>query len=310
MKKIFLLILSIFLISLNSFAQSWNWINYSENGDPQTDHICASDDMGNCYVNDGSISIDKFDSKGNFLWRSIIDSSSNSYPYAFSLAIYPGYAYLGGTFLGKVLMGKDSLKSPASTDIYIAKINSNGVFQWAKAAKPIGFSLTLKSIACDKTGNVFATGTFSDTAVFDHDTLKGQYGAIPSFLVKYDANGNVLWAKENRVINSVDEVQPTSIAVDKLGNAYVTGDYDGTPILGNDTLPRPPSFNLFIAKYAPNGNVLWVSVAQTPKGTGSSTGTSVSVDRKGNSYVGGAFWSGTLALGHSTFGPVASGTPF
>ncbi len=81
-----------------------------------------------------------------------------------------------------------------------------------------------------------------------------------------------------------------SVAVDATGNTYFVGGFSGTV----DFNPSPTkTFNLtattgqanpFVAKYAPNGSLLWAVAA---KGSGGSESDSVAVCKDGSIWVGG-----------------------
>jgi len=65
---------------------------------------------------------------------------------------------------------------------------------WANAAGGVG-SKQGNSTCTDASGNVYVTGTFQSTSVtFGAFTLTSASGG-DMFIVKYDALGNVLWAK-------------------------------------------------------------------------------------------------------------------
>ncbi|MBI3656974.1 MAG: SBBP repeat-containing protein [Acidobacteria bacterium] len=66
-------------------------------------------------------------------------------------------------------------------------------------------------------------------------TLTCSSGREDIFLAKYDAAGNVLWAR--RAGGSDDDLA-NGVAVDGSGNAYVTGFFDGTATFGTTTLTK------------------------------------------------------------------------
>src|ERR1035437_7007801 len=166
---------------------------------------------------------------------------------------------------------------------------------WAKSGKQTagaGFD-ECNSVSADASGNVFITGTFfSPTLTFGSITLTNvnpSGSTSDVFIAKYDANGNVLWAKsvggEGDVCNS--------ISADASGNVFITGWFSCSSItFGSTTLTNTGGEDLFIAKYDAIGNVLWA------KNAGGNSffqhGYSVSADANGNVFVTGVFDSTTL----------------
>ena len=52
-------------------------------------------------------------------------------------------------------------------------------------------------MVCDENNNVITTGQYFYSLTWGPDTLNNFSGNIASFVVKYDANGNVLWALDS-----------------------------------------------------------------------------------------------------------------
>ncbi|MBK7650244.1 MAG: BspA family leucine-rich repeat surface protein [Flammeovirgaceae bacterium] len=86
------------------------------------------------------------------------------------------------------------------------------------------------------------------------------------------------------------------IARDNTNNLYVTGGTSGTSTLGTFDLVSSGSFDVFVAKYDPDGNVLW---AIREGGTGDDRGSAIATDGLGNIYVTGTF-RGTVTFGSFT----------
>jgi len=76
-------------------------------------------------------------------------------------------------------------------------------------------------VASDINGNIYVTGNFEDTIIFDNVTLISE-GNSDIFIVKYDASGNLLWAKR---AGGPNFVYANDIAVDTSGNCYVVGSF-------------------------------------------------------------------------------------
>jgi hypothetical protein len=132
----------------------------------------------------------------------------------------------------------------------------------------------------DGSGNSHVTGSFGGTATFGSTTLTDtKDGDI--FVAKYDPDGNVLWAVQ---AGGIEGNTGNGIAVDGLGNSYVTGSFQGDAAFDGTTLTSAGSSDIFVAKYDPDGNVVWVT--QTGN-AGQELGRGIALDGSRNSYVTG-----------------------
>jgi hypothetical protein len=81
-----------------------------------------------------------------------------------------------------------------------------------------------------------------------------------------------------------------SVAIDANGNVYVAGSFQGTsdfdPGSGTSNFVSQGSFDAFIAKYGPSGNLIW---AKSVGGTGFDEVMDIAVDGSGNVYATGYF---------------------
>jgi len=105
-----------------------------------------------------------------------------------------------------------------------------------------------------------------------------------------------LWAKSAKGAN-IDRAR--TVSTDDKGNVYVVGWFDSDSItFASTTLIKTSGFgyDIFIAKYNPNGDVLW---AKSAEGIMNDLAVSVSTDDKGNVYVTGYFWS-SITFGSTT----------
>ena len=74
------------------------------------------------------------------------------------------------------------------------------------------------------------------------------------------------------------------VAVDNLGNSYITGYYKNNATFGSIELPKSTTSNFFVAKYNQQGEVVWAR-----KTVGMSEGAGITVDNSGNVFVIGNF---------------------
>lgn len=166
---------------------------------------------------------------------------------------------------------------------------------WAKAAGNNGYDYAM-SVTADSAGNSYVTGYYNTSISFDPTHTLTSTGSTDLYIVKYDPSGNVLWA--STAVGSDVDIS-SAVAVDDLGNVYLAG-YFKSPTLtfGTTTLVNSGGFiyDLFVAKYDPDGNALW---AKSAGGTGDDRAYGIAVDEAGNSFITGYFLSPTITLGPS-----------
>ncbi|HTA26830.1 MAG TPA: SBBP repeat-containing protein [Bacteroidia bacterium] len=154
------------------------------------------------------------------------------------------------------------------------------------------------SVAVDKAGNSYIAGSFGGILSFGADTVKATSN-FGIYLVKYDASGNVLWARQANEDGSVNNGGGASVALDRTGNAYITGYFESAIYFGTDTLKATHGWDMFTAKYNANGNVLWAKQATNTNYPSNSYGSSIAVDGSSNAYITGWF-AGIIAFGSDT----------
>lgn len=154
-------------------------------------------------------------------------------------------------------------------------------FCWLRSSSSDGADAAY-SVALDRAGNSYVTGVFEGTTTFGTTNLVS-HGESDIFVAKYDPSGNVLWALQ---AGGPKADAAYGIAVDAEGNPCITGYFTGEARFGAELLETTGIYDLVLAKFDSNGQLLWAST------TGSSTalfGQAVAVDGKGDTYVAGAF---------------------
>ena len=148
--------------------------------------------------------------------------------------------------------GSSTLTS-TNGNLFIAKYDASGNVLWAKSTAGAGDDGTGNSVSADAGGNVFVTGYFtSPTLTFGITTLTnagGGGGSFPYdiFIAKYDAGGNVLWAKS---VGGTGWDQGNSVSADAGGNVFVTGSFSSLSLtFGSPTLTLAGNNDVFIASH-------------------------------------------------------------
>ena len=139
---------------------------------------------------------------------------------------------------------------------FLVKYQYDGTFEWA-----VKMGYEVKGVDTDADGNVYITGTFSDTVDLDPGAGVMEFashGEKDIFIAKLNPNGALLWAKHIGGAGGDDLAQ--ALAIDNQGNLYASGvittGVDMDP--GSDTLLLGTSNaqSIFVIKLDEDGNLV------------------------------------------------------
>jgi hypothetical protein len=218
---------------------------------------------GTAYINETNgntdIVLNKIDANGNFVWTRTFNGSANYKDGLIDMAVDAA----GNVFLAGYSYSTPTSGNLNSYDYVTLKYDTGGNLLWSKTyAKTDGYDDLPNSLKIDAGGNVYVTGYSWDTNVFaDFAT------------VKYDANGNQIWAKR---FSTVQGDAGSEVEVDAGGNVYVTGISQNGAQGGSE--------DVFTIKYDSAGNQLWTNRYNSPVND-SDEGFEVEIDAAGNVYV-------------------------
>jgi gliding motility-associated-like protein len=161
---------------------------------------------------------------------------------------------------------------------------------------PYGWSYGM-AVATDNLSNIYFTGYSKGSIQIGTTTLAPTNLSNTAFLVKLDAGGNVIWARESVCASSSSRSVSSGVTTDALGNIYLTGYFSDTVSFGGYTLIQPGGNDIFIVKYDTNGNVLWAkqSIAQN----GNCASFSIELDKSNHIYISGGFGPNNHSLPNS-----------
>jgi hypothetical protein len=220
----------------------------------------------------------KYTPSGAVAWVRHLDGSSSE-TVVYGLAVdNSGNSYVSGYYLqGTMVIGSTTLTGGGG---FLIKYDPQGTALWVREAGE-GFN----GIACTAAGEVVAMGSFSGTQVFGSTTLTSASMASSGFLVKYDSQGSVLWARQWEGVSS----SAGSLGLDAAGNAYIAADFDGTATFGSITLPgNAGDRDVFVAKYSAAGLPQWALRQPVAGGAARESAWGLATDAAGNTYVTGS----------------------
>jgi hypothetical protein len=159
-----------------------------------------------------------------------------------------GNAVVAGNFLSaSMAVGATPLTNAGGADIYLARIDPDGLPLWAKR---FGSTLALdekaQAVSVDGAGNILLTGSVVDAIDFGGGLLASD-GWYDIFLAKFSSTGAHTWSKRTGAGAG------QRIAADGNGNVVATGEFSGsTPVsFGGATLSSPGGTDMFLVKIAP-----------------------------------------------------------
>jgi hypothetical protein len=236
----------------------------------------------------------KFDDSGNFQWARRAGGTSSDIAYgvaASGSAVYiTGYFSTTANFNTPSAPGSNQITSVAGTDIFLAKFDNTGAFQWAVRA---GGSSTDFSYGVAQAGNdVYITGHFRNTADFSSNMSLTTAGDNDLFLAKYTNAGTFIWARRgggtaadtgygiaitNMGVCITGWLSPGSFGISNFNTPSASG--------SNEITTGGANINILVAHFDFNGNFQW---ARRGGGSGAATGYGVAVSGS-DIYVTGYF---------------------
>lgn len=254
------------------------WIEQLGTNEWDGSYSVAMDASGNAFISGGTYGnlggpsagggdafLAKYDPNGNLLWIEQLGTSGSDGYGAVSIAVDGS----GNAFISGFTSGSLGGANAGYDDAFLAKYDPNGNLLWTEQ---LGTSATdhSYSVAVDASGNAFISGE-------TYGSLGGtNAGNQDAFLAKYDPNGNLFWIEQ---LGTSKRDRSRSVAVDSSGNAFISGYTFGS--LGGT---NAGNFDVFLAKYDPNGNLLWTEQLGT---SDEDVSSSVAVDASGNAFISG-----------------------
>jgi hypothetical protein len=243
---------------------------------------------------DSDIFLVKYDADLNAVWarRAGTDVFND---FGESVAVGPdGSVYATGFFTGIATWDGGTnpdveLTTFSDFDAFVAKYTPEGDLEWVRQAGGTGQD-TGRDLATDAAGNVYLVGGFEGVGTFGGVTLTSA-GSTDAFIVKYDADGDVVWARRG---GSDQGDIAYGVAVTDDGAAHVSGSFRGVAQFGGLPIQSAGQTDVFVVQYDADGETVWLEGIGAD-GSEFTRGGSIGLDADGNVYVTGSF-SNTILI--------------
>ncbi len=165
-----------------------------------------------------------------------------------------------------------------------------------------GSNTSALGIKRDGSGNTYTFGTFENAFRVGSSTFRTTNR--DAYLIKQDATGTILWAKQLGFDDHSDSFSfPGDIDIDASGNVYVTGAFSGDANIEGTPLTNNGQSDIYVAKYTTLGALVFV---KNIGGADFDYAFGIAVDDGLNIYVTGQTNSNTITF-NSVAQPVGGG---
>ena len=232
------------------------------------------------------IFVAKMDANGNWLWVTKASGIGEDEGYGITTDNV-GNSYITGQFETSAMFGSDSVTSNGK-DIFVAKINTNGDWNWV--IKAGGYSEDKGTgIELDDSGNCYVTGYFKSTeTIFGSDTLNSNSAWSDIFVAKINDNGIWQWATK---AGGNDPDKGYGIALGSNGDIFITGEFGSTAFFGSGSLVSNGYGNVFVAKINNSGVWQWEKGVISTSIYAKHKGNGIAVKNTDNCFITGQFES-------------------
>lgn len=203
-----------------------------------------------------AIFLTKYNENGQVLW--VKNISSNGAKSAAALALDANQnVVLTGYFGDTLFIENETWTAQADLDLFICKLTPDGDLIWLNQAGQEGDIKPLSMVVDPNNDDIAIGGVMFGTLAIAQDTFQNNTNDLDVFLVKFDSNGAPLWGRK---AGGVFRDNHTAMAVDEVGDLYLTGDFRGVIKLDENLSIETSGIldeNFYVLKYAADGTPLW-----------------------------------------------------
>lgn len=234
----------------------------------------------------------KYDANGNFIWATRFGGNfTPPSAHEFANGVYDpinNCLYITGTFITNISLGSTTLTSAnGDQEIFVARMDLNGNFIWAKKINSIGNDYAY--IFAKPDGNILLEGHLINPTTIDTFAV-----IAGGFFASYDNNGNVQWAKHK--MDGPDAYQVSIVFIDNdFVIAGVAGP-GGIATVDTSTFTVNGNYDGFLARFDSVANMKWIKIIG---GSGDGGIGWISVDANKNIYGAGSI-KDTMTIGGTT----------
>lgn len=226
----------------------------------------------------GGAFLTKFSTAGKVLWNI---QMGNQGAILKSIRTDPqGQLFIAGQFSGPAKFGTLSFTGKADLDIFVARLNPKGEFQWMTSGGGPSIDIAV-DLCLSPQNDIYLVGQIFDSSVWGKTTLTTTQDDL--FVVKWDSKGSLQWVIQTKGQGSTI---PHALRWTPQGQIFLSTELEGQKKIGSFSIPNTNHGTMTTLIFDTSGKIKKSSYS-----TGSTHihPTSVAFDSKGRIYVGGEF---------------------
>lgn len=248
----------VFVVKMDG-AGNWVWAKRAGGSEWDYSYGISTDDNGTSFVTGsyrssssfGSVNLSssgaddifaaKIDSSGNWLWANGAGGVNGDEGTSITCDS-TGNVYLTGTIGSTASFGSTTLEFYGYRGVFVAKLNANGIWQWALQTG----SSSECGIGINNVGDIYVAGQFQGTLHYGTSTITA-VGATDIFIGRLDCYGNWLFMKQ---VGSVNNEEVFGVALENTSSLIVTGRFSNSTSFGTHNMISNGNDDVFVAKFS------------------------------------------------------------
>lgn len=223
----------------------------------------------------------QYDQTGNIVWIKLGHGNKDEYITGICQSSNGNFFIAGIYTSDTLIMGNNTLVKPSgnNSDIFLAKLNSNGNVQWLKGFGGSSYEIAIQ-LESDFNGGVILSGNYFGNGFSIGSTVLDFTGGKEAFIARIDGSGNGIWAVSS--IGQLDEsisdftVHPVN-GIDFCGSFNSYNSLFATSGLYNTSFDS--TSDLYYGNMDLQGNINFIN---SLTGVGEDNGGHIEIDPSGN----------------------------
>lgn len=291
--------LAFLILSINSFGQSFGWVNTGIGNENIEGKKLVSADNGDIIaaggfegsgvfsssniiaIGDEDFFLARYDSSGNNLWSRAYGGFEKDE--IKDLAKGPNNTiYVCGSTEGAMILDTLILNNLDGTNGFLAQLDEGGNIIWGLNLES-NDEITASAVVVSEMDSIaYISGHFKDSAFIGSYSISS-FASESFFVAAVDYFGNIIWVSTGA---SQDEVEPLSMSLGAGSRINVLGNFEGNFLVGSNVLPNSSDSDVFLLCLDQAGDFIW---SNSIGGTNDIEGSSITSDDQGNVFVIGSF---------------------